>query len=507
MEHTLINSLIPNNNNRWKKQFKKLLEETGYVTPGKQLAEVRVLFMGRECFEALSEHDCQLIYDNHQRDIIEKAKVNFQELLLEHADLFHHFKSIEPSGSITQEDVKEITEVLKDDLRYKLLDRLDQDRKLMLYQHLGFVHSPIREHCPAYPNCMDALVERIIEAKKSHSLKARRRSAGRRTRGRGRGHRSGRKAATTTRQWRQSMHRSTDYTLNLLIMGAEHLASDLVNDVCLNCGDEYIFNGQTYFLTNRIIDGEMDTFKMIDFQTSGLVCVYSNLGSFEYLKENLEKSLLCNLELEDKFESLPLVLVYQPEDASCEEAEIDMLRREGQQLADVLHCLFVDTSLTYYHHRTSQHQNYIYDIINHLIECVRMAELKPVDGRECDEEEEDEEDDDDEEEDDDDDEEEEAEYAEDEFALNPPDIRIILCMFCGDPFSVEALLGPMMAEPNCTFTSDRSITVETFIGDQKRRIEIILSSYHGANAFRDELVHGFILLYSTKRRASLSTLK
>lgn len=113
---------------RWKKQFKKLLEETGYVTPGKQLAEVRVLFMGRECFEALSEHDCQLIYDNHQRDIIEKAKINFQELLLEHADLFHHFKSLEPSGSITQEDVKEITEVLKDDLRYKLLDRLDQDR-------------------------------------------------------------------------------------------------------------------------------------------------------------------------------------------------------------------------------------------------------------------------------------------------------------------------------------------------------------------------------------------
>lgn len=431
------------------------------MTPGKQLAEVRVLFMGRECFEALSEHDCQQIYDNHQRDIIEKAKINFQELLLEHADLFHHFKSIEPSGSITQEDVKEITEVLKEDLRYKMLDRLDQDRKLMLFQHLGFVHCPIREHCPAYPNCMDALVERIIESKKSHSLNTR-----------------------PSRQWRQSMHKSTDYTLNLLIMGADHLASDLVNEICLNCGEgEYIYDGQTYFLSHRIIDGEMETFKMIDFQTSGLVCVYSNQASFEYLKENLEKSLLCNLELEDKFESLALVLVYQPEDSSCEELEIDMLRREGQQLADVLHCLFIDTSLTYYHHRTSQHQNYIYDIINHLIECVRMADLKQE-----------------EEEGDDDDE-------EDEFALNPPDIRIILCMFCGDPFSVEALLGPMMSDPNCQFTSDRSITVETFIGDQKRRIEIILSSYHGANAFRDELVHGFILLYSTKRRASLATLK
>lgn len=319
------------------------------------------------------------------------------------------------------------------------------------------------------------------------------------------------------------MHKSTDYTLNLLIMGAEHLASDLVNEVCLNCGEgEYIYDGQTYYLAHRIVDGEMETFKRLDFQNSGLVGVYSNLLSFEYLKENLEKSLLCNLELDlDKFESLPLVLVYQPEDTACDETEIELLRREGQQLADVLHCLFVDTSLTYYHHRTSQHQNYIYDIINHLIECVRMADMKRgVDGEggaengenvdeEDDEDEEEEDDDEDDEDDDDEDEldEDDDDAEEDEFALNPPDIRIILCMFCGDPFSVEALLGPMMAEPNCTFTSDRSITLETFIGDQKRRIEIILSSYHGANAFRDELVHGFILLYSTKRRASLATLK
>lgn len=303
--------------------------------------------------------------------------------------------------------------------------------------------------------------------------------------------------------------------MNLLIMGAEHLASDLGNEVCLNCGEgEYIYDGQTYYLTHRIVDGEMETFKRIDFQTSGLVGVYSSLASFEYLKESLEKSLLCNLE--DSLESLPLVLVYQPEDSTSDEGEIEMLRREGQQLADVLHCLFVDTSLSYYHHRTSQHQNYIYDIINHLIECVRMADMK----REAEEEDDGDDDDggvgrgeldgdeEDEDEEDDDLDDLEDRDEDDEFAMNPPDIRIILCMFCGDPFSVEALLGPMMmAEGNCSFTSDRSITVETFIGDQKRRIEIILSSYHGANAFRDELVHGFILLYSTKRRASLATLK
>lgn len=62
----------------YRHQFKALLEETGYVTPGKTLSEVQVLFMGRECFEALSENDCQAIYDHHQRDITEKARKNFQ---------------------------------------------------------------------------------------------------------------------------------------------------------------------------------------------------------------------------------------------------------------------------------------------------------------------------------------------------------------------------------------------------------------------------------------------
>lgn len=44
-----------------------------------------------------------------------------QELLLEHADLFYHFKSIAPSGTITQDDIKEITDALLDDFRYAIL--------------------------------------------------------------------------------------------------------------------------------------------------------------------------------------------------------------------------------------------------------------------------------------------------------------------------------------------------------------------------------------------------
>lgn len=95
----------------------------------------------------------------------------------------------------------------------------------------------------------------------------------------------------------------------------------------------------------------------------------------------------------------------------------------------------------------------------------------------------------------------------DPYHMDSPDIRIILCMFCGDPFSVEGVLGSIMSEPSCRLTGERSVVFETFLGETKKKIEVIVSSYHGANAFRDELVHGFILLYSTKRRASLATLK
>lgn len=52
--------------------------------------------------------------------------------------------------------------------RYKALDRLDQDRTLMLLRHLGFIHGPIREHCPSFPNCMDVLIE------KANAMRARR---------------------------------------------------------------------------------------------------------------------------------------------------------------------------------------------------------------------------------------------------------------------------------------------------------------------------------------------
>ncbi|XP_044016185.1 rho GTPase-activating protein 190 isoform X3 [Aphidius gifuensis] len=440
---------------RWKKQFKQLLEETGYVTPGKHLSEVRVLFMGRECFEALSPHDCQDIYDNHQKEIIERAKHNFQELLLEHADLFYHFKSIAPSGTITQDDIKEITDALLDDFRYKSLDRLDQDRKLMLFQHLGFVHCPIREHCPAFPNCMDSLIERILGTK-AHRPSSWNHSS----------------------QWQLT---SENNQLNLVILGCNDLGNEFAHEIKNQTDDDEVeIDCQLYTLGYRVIDGDVglphNSFTTSDFMPHGSFCIYANEDSFEYIRSSLEKTLLSNLEQEDRlpFQGLPIVIMFIP-DMSIDELESMRLREEGQNLADSLQCPFIDVCFEDIEQDRRFPNSLVKDALQQLIQSInhRAGFLNIYQSViECLE----------------------------------PDIRIIMCMFCGDPYSVENVLGPLLSHQCCFLSGEKSIVLETFLGESKRRVEVIISSFHGANAFRDELVHGFILVYSTKRKASLATL-
>ncbi|XP_070136652.1 rho GTPase-activating protein 190 isoform X6 [Drosophila bipectinata] len=421
----------------WKQQFKMLLEESGFVTPGKQLSEVRVLFMGRECFEALSEHDCQQIYDIHQDEIIEKSKQNFVELLLEHAQYFLQFKNVD---NITQEDVRQITEVIQEDSRYKMLDRLDQERRMMLVQHWRFIHCPIREHCPFFYNCVDSLIEEVLSDKSTGNHKT----------------------PSGVGGWKNSG--GSDRTLNLLIVGSEHLASDLLNDIriCTGSKGEYIYENQTYYLNYRIANGDMEAFKAIDVYSSGLICVYSNQQSFETLKDNLERTLLCNLELEDKFENLPIVLVYQPQD--LKENEVEYLRSEGMRLSEMLHCDFID--------HTQNHQKYVYDILNIVILSLKLTEMKSYEP----------------------------------YPSNHTDLRILCCIFCGDQYDIENIVQPLVAESTLVKAGEHSIIIDVFIGDAKRRVEFILSSYHGTSQYRDELIHGYIYFYSAKRRSSLANL-
>ena len=92
LTHLLETILILKPHFRLRQDFKKMLEDMGCVTPGKALGELKVLFLGRECFENLPEAEILEIYDLHQRELIARSKKNFQELLLERSDLFYQYR-------------------------------------------------------------------------------------------------------------------------------------------------------------------------------------------------------------------------------------------------------------------------------------------------------------------------------------------------------------------------------------------------------------------------------
>ncbi|XP_047517253.1 rho GTPase-activating protein 190 isoform X2 [Pieris napi] len=441
-------------NMEWCQQFKRLLEETGYVTPGKQLSEVRVLLMGRECYEALSEDQQQRVYDDHQREIQRRAKHNFQELLLEHADLFYHFKRISPTGTITQEDIKEITDVLQDDFRYKMLDRMEQDRKLMLFQHLGFVHCPMREHCPAGANCLDATLPVILNTRVGSLT-----STGE----------SQCQAGPPAAPW--ALTTDTNQ-INVIILGVEDIACEFGKRLIAGCdGDKRVNVASQLWRVEQKLACREITETPRDFAPNGYFCVYQDQESFEYIRNCAEKTLLSSLEQEDKlpFQGLPLVVIFVQDDG-MDKKELARLQEEGQNLADNLHCSYMEASVN-----ELGTEALTADAVQELIRANR----------------------------------EKASYAHlyrDLIVCYDADIRIMVCMFCDDPYSPDRVLSPLLLHRACFLTGDRSIVIETFLGDSKRKVEVIISSFHGASQFREELIHGFILIYSAKRKASLATL-
>ena len=118
----------------------------------------------------------------------------------------------------------------------------------MLFQHLGFVHCPIREHCPAFPNCMDALIERVL------STKAHRPSSW-----------------NHSSQWQLT---TDNNQLNLVILGSNGLGDEFAREIRSQTEDDEIeVDCQLYSLGYRVIDGDVglphNSFTTSDFMPHG----------------------------------------------------------------------------------------------------------------------------------------------------------------------------------------------------------------------------------------------
>ena len=283
--------------------------------------------------------------------------------------------------------------------------------------------------------------------------------------------------------------------LSLVLLGVADLAHELAGEIRALCDeDEYEMDNQVYSLDYRIIDGDVslpeNSFRTPEFTPQGCFCVFSNADSFEYIRDSLEKTLLSNLEQEDRlpFQGLPIVIVMAAE-PSLSETDYEHLKGEGLNLADNLQCPFIEVSQSssassieggkvgigstedgerngespesaeggsrgerFNPHLVSSALRALVTSIQQragfLNVCQSSSTSGLMDGS-C-----------------------------------QPDIRIILSMLCADPFSVESVLGPLLSHQCCFLSGERSLTLETFLGDSKRRVEVVVTSYHSADSFR-----------------------
>lgn len=146
----------------------------------------------------------------------------------------------------------------------------------MLFQHLGFVHCPIREHCPAYPNCMDALIERILgtkahrytmillfcETRYARPIVINRPSSW-----------------NHSSQWQLT---SDNNQLNLVILGCNGLSEEFAREIRAQTEDDEVeIDCQLYTLGYRIIDGDVglphNSFTTSDFMPHGKLHISETL--------------------------------------------------------------------------------------------------------------------------------------------------------------------------------------------------------------------------------------
>ncbi|ESO03014.1 hypothetical protein HELRODRAFT_173861 [Helobdella robusta] len=145
----------------YKREFRQMLEENKHMRPGQSLQEVSIYFVGRECFSSLSDKDKLDIFDDYQKVLKDRAKLDFQELLHENAELFTRYENCQ----ISNDDVKDINNKLQQEYRYKHLSYLEEDRRSLILNHLGFIQRASKERCMFRESCSDHQIETILNDK------------------------------------------------------------------------------------------------------------------------------------------------------------------------------------------------------------------------------------------------------------------------------------------------------------------------------------------------------
>ncbi|XP_015816485.1 rho GTPase-activating protein 35 [Nothobranchius furzeri] len=455
-----------------RQEFKQKLASSPFVTPGKPWEEARSFIMNEEFYQWLEEPEYLDLYNRHQKEIIDRAKEDFQELLLEYSELFYE---LEVDAKPSKEKMGAIQEVLGEEPRFKTLQKLPAERDALVLKHIHFVYHPTKETCPSSPHCGDSKIEQILASRfpmcyPFFDVKA---------------HFGDTKADR----------------INLVILGKDGLAREFANEIRTLCtnDDWYVLDGKMYELTLRPIEGNVrlpvNSFHTPTFTPHGCLCLYNSKESLTYVVESLERLRESTLGRRDsQLAQLPtfLLLVTKRGVGSYVDIGGDTalnLITQGQQVARRLQCSFLDPASPGVGYGHNVNETQINQVLRGLLDVRRSTSFSssspPL-------------------------------FSEPPGLRDSPhqpvqeaDLRIVMCLMCGDSYDIEQLLSPFLMHQYCRpmSNSGTSVLLEQTVGGHKLAIELSLLSYHASFTLRkSRLVHGYIAVYSVTRKASLETL-
>ncbi|KAJ0009210.1 hypothetical protein NQD34_016625 [Periophthalmus magnuspinnatus] len=439
-----------------KERFKKTLERVHFISPGQSWEEVMCFVMEDEAYKYITEMDRRDVYARHQQEIVERAKEEFQEMLFEHAELFY---DLDLNATPSCDKMTEIHSVLNEEPRYRALQKLAPDRESLLLKHIGFVYHPTKETCLSGQNCVDLKVEQVLANR-----------------------------LVQLDHGRSNLYYNNPNVdkLNLCLLGKEGLAQELANEIrAQSTDDEYTLDGKIYELELLPVDVNSTLLFshtwVSTFKPHGCFCVFSSIESLNSIGDCIGR---IRAEIagsrRDRFaQPLPFILILANQrDNVCK--NIPILRHQGQQLANKLQCTFVDLVVPsgafprkFTEFQIKQGLRAVLDNMKHNFDF--LAPLPSIKD------------------------------------MSEMDLRIVMCAMCWDPFSVDLILSPFLDSHCCSAGPaghSNSLILDKILGETRRRIQVTVLSYHSAIGVRkDELVHGYILVYSAKRKASMATLR
>ncbi|CAL8332097.1 unnamed protein product [Boreogadus saida] len=460
---------------RW--EFKEKLSASPFVTAGKPWEEARSFTMTEDFYQWLDEAEYLDIYNKHQKEIIDRAKDDFQELLLEFSELFYE---LEVDAKPSREKMGAIQEVLGEEQRFKALQKLPAERDALVLKHIHFVYHPTKDTCPNNPHCVDSKLEQILATRfpTRYASEPSRQDGGRADR------------------------------INLVILGKDGLAREMANEIRAMCtsDDRYMLEGRIYELALRPIEGKVrlpvNSFHTPTFTPHGCLCLYNSKESLSYVVESLERLREVTLgrrgDRDNGLAQLPLSLLLVTKrgvgsigDVGGETAQT--LIHQGQQVAGKLQCAYLDpASPGAGYGRSNVSEKQVNQMLKGLLESRRSPgssspPLPPPPAS--------------------------PHASRDPQAQPVPDavLRIVMCLMCGDTYDLEQLLAPFLMPQHCRpasgLSNGTSVLLELAVGAQRQSVELSLLSFHSSFALRkSRLVHGYIAVYSARRRASMENL-